>query len=61
MTAKEFKDNVLKAKINGIPEARIKELCETDFQDAEGYEIRIILSYVPCYVFEFETLFNLEL
>ncbi len=61
MTAKEFKEKVLKAKINGIPESRVKELCETDFQDAEGYEIRIILSYVPCYVFEFETLFNLEI
>lgn len=61
MTAKEFKESVLKAKINGIPEARVKELCETDFQGAEGYEIRIILSYVPCYVFEFEPLFNLEL
>ncbi len=54
-------DEILTKKINGIPEARINELCETDFQDAECYEIRIILSYVPCYVYEFETLFNLEL
>lgn len=48
-------------KVNGITEDRLKQLIESDFKDAEGYEIRIILSYLPCYLFEFETLFNLEL
>ncbi len=61
MTKEEFINTISLKKINGIKEDRIKHLLDTEFQDAEGYEIRIILSYIRCYVHEFETLFNLEL
>lgn len=61
MTKDEFINTISKKKINGISDDRIKHLLESEFKEAEGYEIRIILSYIRCYVHEFETLFNLEL
>ncbi len=61
MTKEEFINTISKKKINGITDDRIKHLLDTEFKDAEGYEIRIILSYIPCYVHKFETLFNLEI